>query len=212
MPEKVILNLGCGTIRIPGSIGVDCVPIEGFADVVWNLDKFPYPFPESYADEVWLIFTLEHLEDPFKVLEEVYRILKPQGKVFIRVPHFSSCYCWGELTHKRAFSSGFWSVFSGQDNNARRYYSKAEYSVVDLRVKYFLTYPPIKWFKSDSWKPHWEKFFIVGRLIKIFVSVVQFLIDLSPEIFERFWCYYVGGAAEICCVLKAEKSCDKENL
>ncbi len=205
MKDKIILNLGCGTAKIPGALGVDRVYIEGFVDVVHDLDTFPYPFEESSVDEAWLIFTLEHLEDPFKVLEEVYRILKPGGQVFIRVPHYSSCYCWGELTHKRAFSSGFWLVFSHQGNNSRHYYTPARYSLVDLRVKYFLTYPRVKWHRGDTWNPHWENYFIIGPLIKIFVSVVQFFIDLSPQIFERFWCYYVGGAAEVCAVLKAEK-------
>lgn len=69
-----------------------------------------------------------------------------------------------------------------------------------------MTYPPLKWHKSDTWKPHWGKCFFVNRLIKAFVLVVQFFIDLSPRFFERFWCYYVGGAAEIAVILEAIKN------
>ena len=201
--KKVILNLGCGSNRIPGSVGVDSVLIDDFVDVVHDLNVFPYPFSDNSVDEVWLIFVLEHLDNPSKVLEEVYRILKPAGKVFIRVPHFSSVYCWGELTHHHAFTFGFWNVFVKE--GTRFYYSKARFRVLDSRLKYFLTYPPVKWHIYDSWEPYWENYFLVGGLTKVFVRAVQFLIDLSPKLFERFWCYYVGGAAEINCVLEAEK-------
>ena len=29
------------------------------------------------------------------------------------------------------------------------------------------------------------------------LNPIQFLIDLSPRLFERFWCYYVGGATQV---------------
>lgn len=202
--KKIILNLGCGDAKIPESIGVDFAKISDCVDVIHDLNKIPYPFSENSVDEVWLIFTLEHLNEPFLILEEIYRILKPGGKAYIRVPHYSSVYCWGEITHKRAFAYGFWGIFS--DSNTRSYYSKARFKVIDARLKYFLTYPPIKWHQADTWKPHWGNYFIVNKFIKLFVLTIQFFIDLSPSFFERFWCYYVGGAAEIAVVLEAKKT------
>lgn len=133
--EKVILNLGCGNTRIPGSIGVDVKKIEDYVDIVHDLNKVPYPFEDDSVDEVWLIFVLEHLNEPFTVLEELYRVLKPGGKIYIRVPHCSSVYCWGEITHKRAFAYGFWEVFSGISH--RPYYTKAQFKVVTAKLKYF---------------------------------------------------------------------------
>jgi len=201
--SELVLDLGCGMAKRPGAVGVDSIDIKGVVDVVHDLNVFPYPFAESSVDQVWLIFVLEHLDKPFQVLEEVYRILKPGGKVFIRVPHYSSVYCWGELTHQRAFFYGFWEIFG--DQSTRAYYSTARFKVLDSRLKYFLTYPPVKWHTDDPWQPHWEHYFIIGSLVKIAVSIIQFFIDLSPRVFERFWAYYVGGAAEVNCVLQAEK-------
>ena len=52
-----------------------------------NLNQFPYPFEDNSADKVFIIHTLEHLEYPLKVLQEVYRILKPNGEVIIVIPN-----------------------------------------------------------------------------------------------------------------------------
>jgi hypothetical protein len=37
------LDVGCGINKLPGSIGIDRNP-AGRADVICELDQFPYPF------------------------------------------------------------------------------------------------------------------------------------------------------------------------
>lgn len=44
--------------------------------------------PNSYFDVVILNHTLEHMEDPIKVLRKAYKCLKPGGIIFIDVPNF----------------------------------------------------------------------------------------------------------------------------
>jgi hypothetical protein len=34
-------------------------------------------------------------------------------------------------------------------------------------------------------------------LIRIINQIIQKFINLSPRVFERFWCFYVGGASEV---------------
>ena len=72
----VILDLGCGGQKAPGSIGVDVVPLPG-VDLVHDLTKVPYPLPDDWADEVRLSHVLEHFADPLPILEEVWRIARP---------------------------------------------------------------------------------------------------------------------------------------
>lgn len=205
--DYVVLNLGAGATRMPGAWGVDvCIVPNNTVDVVADLDHIPYPFKENSVNEIHLYFTLEHLEDPFKILCELWRILKAKARIYIRVPHFSSAYCWGELTHKRAFSYGVFDIF--QKGHPRDYYTSCHYNVIEKRVKYFLTYPNPPWYKMPEWQPHWEKYPVINWFIKLAVRIVQFFIDLSPEIFERFWCYWVGGAAEVYAVLEAQKDDD----
>lgn len=48
-------------------------------------------FEKNYRDEefnvITMFYVLEHLPNPTKYLQEVYRILKPHGLLLIRVPH-----------------------------------------------------------------------------------------------------------------------------
>jgi len=195
--QKTIINFGCGTTRMKRAINVDIIPLPN-VDRVIDFEKFPYPFPNNSVDEIHMYFVLEHLKNHFQVITEVYRILKKGGKVYIRVPHFSSVYAWGEFTHQRGYAWGSFDIF--EEGNSRCYYSGIRFKVVQKRIKYFLTYP-YNWYKFNTWFPHWEKFWY-GFLVKAFVKIIQFLIDLSPEIFERFWCYLVGGAAEVYVILE----------
>ena len=48
-----VLDIGCGRHKLPGSIGLDIVPLEG-VDVVHDLNQFPYPFSDNSFDSVRL--------------------------------------------------------------------------------------------------------------------------------------------------------------
>ncbi|MCG3770992.1 MAG: Demethylrebeccamycin-D-glucose O-methyltransferase [Nitrosomonadaceae bacterium] len=76
--QPKVLDLGCGNKKRPGAIGVDFNDRTA-ADVIHNLNSFPYPFDDSSFDEIYLDNALEHLDDVIRVMEEVYRLCKPGG-------------------------------------------------------------------------------------------------------------------------------------
>lgn len=80
-----ILDLGCGKKKRPGAIGVDYSDRHN-ADIIHNLNAFPYPLKDDEFDEIYLDNVLEHLDDPMRVMEEVYRVSKPGGQVKVIVP------------------------------------------------------------------------------------------------------------------------------
>jgi SAM-dependent methyltransferase len=47
------------------------------------------PFKENYIDLILCVFVLEHVLDPFKVIEEMGRIAKPGAKFIIAFPSYS---------------------------------------------------------------------------------------------------------------------------
>ena len=49
-------------------------------------DGLDYPFEDSKFDKVLLRCVLEHVEEPEHILKELYRILKPGGKIVIEAP------------------------------------------------------------------------------------------------------------------------------
>lgn len=201
--QKVVLNLGCSSSRIPNSIGVDRIKKEGFVDVVHDLNVYPYPFAESFADEVHLYHVLEHLTDSVRTIEEVYRILKPGGLFYLRVPHFSSLYAWGDITHKKAFSIYAFDVFDAARDYKNWGYSQASFKILKRQIRYFYTWPNEDWYLAYIVKPDWPKG--ASLVLKPLIVFLNFLINLSPAVFERFWCYYVGGAAEIYLIMTAVK-------
>lgn len=133
---SLVLDLGCGTSKKPGSIGVDCCDIPG-VDVVHHLGQFPYPFEDNSCDEIWMTDVIEHLPDTLKVMEEIWRILKPGACVHIKVVHWSHHHAYDDPTHIRWFSEKSWDFFTGK---ARSYYSKAQFELVKLDKIYDRTW------------------------------------------------------------------------
>lgn len=187
--KKVIVNLGCGTTRIPNSIGVDVVKIKGFVDKVHDLNKTPYPFRPNSIDEIHMYHVLEHLHDPLQKVEEIHRILKPGGIFNLRVPHFSSMGAFSDITHVRPFGYTSFDIFEEDDYHS--FYTKARFKIHKKEIKYSGLYPNSGVYERYI---HKNQCPIPARP---FVLAVNVLIGLSPIFFERVWCYLVGGATEI---------------
>jgi len=73
-------------------------------DVVWDLNNYPWPFKDNEFDYVHAWAIIEHLDEPIKAMAEIKRILKPNGTVKVRVPHFSAWNNYGDPTHKWQYS------------------------------------------------------------------------------------------------------------
>ncbi|MGH2869252.1 MAG: class I SAM-dependent methyltransferase [Solirubrobacteraceae bacterium] len=99
-----VLDVGCGSAKTPGAVGLDMSP-DTDADVVHNLDEFPYPFETSSFDHVLMQDVLEHVHEPVRVIEELHRVLRRGGRLQLRTPHFSSVLAYGDPTHRHYFSA-----------------------------------------------------------------------------------------------------------
>ena len=130
MTEK-ILELGCGNRKTPGAFGVDINP-RSQADLVHDLDQFPYPFDDSEFDHVICRDVLEHVNDFILTVEEIWRISKPGAFVDVSGPFMSSVNYFSDPTHRRAFTSRSFNYFVS-DTTARSYdYSRAQFKVVSV--------------------------------------------------------------------------------
>ena len=108
---KKILDLGCGNQKKIGAIGIDINPVTS-ADIIHDLNKFPYPFEESTFDEIYVDNVIEHLDNVVKVMEEIHRISKPDGIIVIKVPYFRSRHAFSDPTHKHFFTVDAFTVFN----------------------------------------------------------------------------------------------------
>lgn len=128
----MILELGCGNTKTPGAVGVDCNP-RSQADVIHNLDTFPYPFDDASADRIVCRDVLEHLEHFIAAMEELWRIGKPGCVVDITGPFMSSVNYFSDPTHRRAFTSRSFDYFLRASAVHKHAYSTAEFELIDVQ-------------------------------------------------------------------------------
>ncbi len=57
-----------------------------YLDLDWDLNRFPYPFKDNSADEIYCSHCIEHLKYPKKAIREMLRIAKPNARILIIFP------------------------------------------------------------------------------------------------------------------------------
>lgn len=106
--ESLKLDLGCGTSKQPGFVGVD---VRGFpgVDVVADL-RGPWPWDDGSVDEAFSSHFVEHLTAPERIhfVNELYRVLRIGAKATIVAPNWASARAYGDLTHQWPPVSPFW--------------------------------------------------------------------------------------------------------
>lgn len=140
-----ILDLGCGKKKRLGAIGVDYSDRHN-ADVIHNLNVFPYPFESNSIDQVYLDNVLEHLESPISVMEEIYRITKLGGSVKVIVPYFRSRWAFIDPTHLTFYTVNSFAYYDPSNPICARYdYTSARFMVKKIVFNETL---PGGWFKK----------------------------------------------------------------
>ena len=129
-----ILSVGSGyKVALPNLVRLDKSP-EVNPDVVWDLDKFPYPFADSSFSEIECFDVIEHLGDIPNTMEEFYRILKPGGMLKITTPHFSCANSFVDPTHKWHLSYFSFDYFC--EGHKLAYYSQARYQIEQRMIHF----------------------------------------------------------------------------
>ena len=161
------LDVGCGVNKLPGSIGIDRNPASR-ADVICELDHFPYPFRDSSFDALQAVHVIEHVSDVMKTMEEFHRLVRAGGEVLIVTPHYTDFSSFCDPTHRWHLNS-FSLRYFGEDNAGYGYYSNVRFEEILVHVKLLAL-----------WR--WLGF--------------QFLVNTFPR-YRRFWehylCYVVRG-------------------
>ena len=128
-----ILDVGCGINKYPGALGLDNNPASR-ADVLADLDRFPYPFRSGTFDGLRAIHVIEHVSDVIKTMEEFHRLVKPGGRVHIETPHYTDYSSFCDPTHKHHLNSFSFRYF-GENHGGFGYYTRARFREITVRVK-----------------------------------------------------------------------------
>jgi len=160
MPSRT-LDVGCGINKFPGAIGIDRNP-RSRADVLSDLDHFPYPFRDNSFSSLRAVHVIEHVGDVIRAMEEFHRLVAPSGRVFIVTPHYTDFSSFCDPTHRWHLNSFSFRYF-GEKHGGFGYYSPVRFREISVRVRLLA-----------FWR--WLGF--------------EFLVNHSPW-FRRFWEYYL---------------------
>jgi len=127
-----ILDAGCGTNKYEGSIGMDNNPRTG-ADVIHDLDDFPYPFGDNEFDLVVSRHVVEHVPNVIRFVEELHRITKPGGRIRLLAPHYTNPDWSNDPTHRNHLNSYSFLSFI-RDRQVFDFYTEAELKQISARV------------------------------------------------------------------------------
>lgn len=107
------LDLGCGRLK-KGRIGIDRHPDKG-VDIVLDLANEPLPFEDSSIESVISHHFFEHLypHQFIAAVDEVYRVLKPEGIFRCITPCFPARNAVDDPDHKMFITEWTWMTFDG---------------------------------------------------------------------------------------------------
>ena len=87
----VKLDVGCGLFKQKGCIGMDMVK-HPCVDIVHDIQEFPWPVPDNICSQVIMSHIWEHIEPKyrFQVMDELWRIIRYDGQLFLAAPYGNS--------------------------------------------------------------------------------------------------------------------------
>lgn len=147
--EPLKLDLGCGKNPREGFVGVDSrdfgqqivcdlsarswLPTKVTGVQLFetnNGEGDEWLFKSDSVEEAHCSHFIEHLtaQERIHFVNELYRVLKPDAKCTVIVPHWASCRAYGDLTHQWPPVSEFWFYYLNKDWRAANAPHNDEYS------------------------------------------------------------------------------------
>jgi SAM-dependent methyltransferase len=172
------LDVGCGINKKAGAIGIDRNPASR-ADVLCELDRFPYPFRDSSFDSLQAVHVIEHVSDVIRTMEEFHRLVRGGGEVLIVTPHYTDFSSFCDPTHRWHLNS-FSLRYFGEDHAGFGYYSGARFHEISVRVKLLALWRWLGFEALVNWFPRYRRFWehylcyvVRGKVIEWRLRVVK---------------------------------------
>lgn len=129
--NKKVLNLkldfGCGPNKHKGYFGIDSVKYPG-VDLVWDLEKIPYPLTPECSSDAIASHIVEHIEPHggifIQVMNEWWRLMKVNGILEILTPYAGSQNYYMDPTHCNPCNELTWMYFDPHDKNSGGFFWK----------------------------------------------------------------------------------------
>lgn len=114
------LNIGCGHDKRKGYTNMD-IALEVNPDIQWNIEEGLPMLSDSCVDEVLannVLTQILHSDTFLKVMNELWRVIKKDGELFIRVPNAKDVCAFQDPMDNRRFTD---QTFTYMESGHRRY-------------------------------------------------------------------------------------------
>jgi SAM-dependent methyltransferase len=136
-------------------------PIDGYPRYAGNLFQLPYDIPDNSVDEALSAYLMCRMDgfERARFMDEMYRILKPEAKLTVIVPYWSSARAIQDFTFK-------WPPMCEQSflyfNKDWRTAQKIDNYLVkcDFDFGYGYTFDPDTAGRGDDTRPFWVKHYL----------------------------------------------------
>jgi hypothetical protein len=154
------LDLCCGANKHgPDWVGMDILDLPG-VDLVWDIIVTPWPLPDECVSVAIASHVLEHIPKTqviykdgglqtinplLMVMNELWRVMKPDGSFAIAVPHGASPGFMQDPTHASQINENTWAYFDPlmYDGLLYNFYRPLPWRVkVNARGEPLLTFDP----------------------------------------------------------------------
>lgn len=112
--QGIKLDIGCGDNKQKGFVGMDVRKLPG-VDIVHDVEKFPWPLPDGCVSFALASHLVEHINPHGGVfidfMNEVWRVMKREGQLWIATPYAGSRGYWRDPTHCNPCNEETWMYF-----------------------------------------------------------------------------------------------------
>jgi predicted SAM-dependent methyltransferase len=182
------LNVGCGLDIRPGWVNLDMVDYGG--NTLTDLNRYPWPFPDSHFDEVLASHILEHMGNFNAVITELWRVCRPGALIVVRVPFFLSTKYYSEPDHRIHFGIRSFDNYEDITHKKLKFYER-------WKRGHRTNYGSQARFVVEEQRFHFSNFAVLRWL--------DFFINLEPVLFERFFATLLTPE-EVCFRLRVVKT------
>ncbi len=137
-------------------------------DLLHDMNDIPYPFAADTFDRVVCLNSMEHTPHVIRVIEELHRITRAGGEIFISSPHFSSHDFFTDPTHQHAFSTRSFDYFVEGTQLCALRYSALRFRKRSVRITFGGYLPGLR--------------HLLGALV-----------NAAPVFYERFFAFWFPG-------------------
>jgi len=198
--EFEILDIGAGKNSVHNYkglvkrvVGIDIseeVLTNPNLDEAYQCDITNMPFEDNRFDLAYADYVFEHLSDPIKAAEEIYRVLKPNGSLLIRTPN-----CWHYTIIVSRYTPHWIHTFlrlklqgKHEEDTFKTYYrcnTRSQLTQVFEKAGFTLEYLEMVE-KEPSYLMRWGWTFMLGLFYERLVNSTRWLENFKANIFAVF--------------------------